>query len=118
MSLHLATLGQLRVFKDGQPTEAFRKYYELEQQIDAYPILNEDNYSDREYEATLVNIKDAAWRLKNDFDLRDGWETEVYSWLSDYECGEIENVDDRGGYPSEESLGRAFDALGYETVNA
>lgn len=108
----------VRVFKDGRITEAFRKYYGLIQQMDAYPVLDESDYSDREYEATLDNIKDAAWRLKNEVDLPEGWEGEVYFWLSEHECCEIENVDDQGGYPSEESLGRAFDALGYETVTA
>jgi hypothetical protein len=106
----------VRVFKDGRITEAFRKYYELEQQMDAYPVLDDSDYSDREYEATLDNIKDAAWRLKSEVDLPDGWEGEVYSWLSDHECNEIENVDDRGGYPSEEALRRAFEALGYDTA--
>ena len=72
------------------------------------------DYSDREFEATLENIKDAAWKLKNDFDLPEGWESEVYSWLSDNRCGEIENTDDQGGYPSEEALREAFDALGFE----
>jgi hypothetical protein len=108
----------VRVFKDGRITEAFRKYYELEQQTDAYPILDESDYSNREYEATLENITNAAWRLRNEVDLPDGWDGEVYSWLSDHECHQIENVDDQGGYPSEESLKRAFDALGYDTVNA
>ena len=68
---------------------------------------------EREYEATLENIEDAAWRLKNEFDLPEGWEGEVYSWLSDNESSEIENTDDQGGYPSEEALRRAFDSLGY-----
>jgi hypothetical protein len=62
----------------------------------------------------LENIKDAAWRLKNDFDLPAGWESEVYTWLSDNRCGEIESTDDQGGYPSEAALKEAFDALGFE----
>jgi len=106
----------LRVFRRGRITNAFRTYFDLEQQMDAYPVLDESDYSDREYEATLDNIKDAGWRLKNELDLRDGWEAEVYSWLSEHECGEIENVDDQGGYPSEDSLRRAFDALGFGTT--
>ena len=104
----------VRVFKNGEITTAFKTYYELAQQMEAYPILDESDYSDREYEATLENIEDAAWRLKNDFELPEGWESEVYSWLSDHRCGEIENVDDLGGYPSEQALKDAFDALGFE----
>ena len=71
---------------------------------------------EREYEATLENIEDAAWRLKNEFDLPEGWEGEVYSWLSDNESSEVENADDQGGYPHEDALRRAFESLGYSAV--
>jgi hypothetical protein len=103
----------VRVFKEGKITEAFKTYHELARQMDDYPILDESDYSDREYEATLDNIKDAAWRLKNDFELPEDWQYQVYSWLSDNRCGEIENIDDLGGYPSEAALKAAFDALGF-----
>lgn len=106
----------VRVFKDGKVTDAFQKYHELAERLDDYPILDESDYSDREYEATLENIEDAAWRLKNEFDLPDGWEGEVYSWLSDNESSEVENADDQGGYPHEDALRRAFESLGYAAV--
>ena len=105
----------LRVFKRGKITEAFRKYHELMEQVDDYAYLDETDYSNREYDATMSNIDDAAWRLKKEFALPDDWVGEVYSWLSDNESSEIENVDDQGGFPSEEALTRAFEALGYRT---
>jgi len=108
----------VRVFKDGEITKAFETYHALARQLDDYPILDESDYSDREYEATLENIEDAAWRLKNDFELPEEWQYQVYSWLSDNRCGEIENIDDQGGYPSEEALRAAFDALGFERTTA
>lgn len=104
----------VRVFKNGKITKAFESYHTLARQLDDYPILDESDYSDREYEATLENIEDAAWKLKHDFDLPEDWESQVYGWLSDNRCGEIENVDDLGGYPSEAALREAFDALGFE----
>jgi hypothetical protein len=103
----------VRVFKDGKVTEAFRTYHELAQRMDDYPILDESDYSERELEATIENIEDAAWRLKNEFDLPEGWESEVYSWLSDNDSSEVENRDDQGGYPSDEALRAAFEALGF-----
>lgn len=106
----------LRVYKRGRITKAFRCYFELEQKMEAYPILDESDYSNREYEATLKNIELAAWRLKKETDLPEGWECEVYSWLSDNECNEIESSDDQGGWPSEESLQRAFNALSFNTT--
>jgi hypothetical protein len=106
----------IRVFnQDGQITDAFEKYHELAERMDDYPILDETDYSNREYEATVSNIEDAAWRLKNDFQLPKDWPAEVYGWLSDHECREIENVDDRGGYPEEDALRRAFEALRYSS---
>ena len=107
----------IMVFRDGQITVAFRTYHELSLRLADYPVLNEENYSAKEYEATIENIADAAWRLKNRYDLPEGWESKVYSWLSEHDCSEIENTDDRGGYPSEEALLRAFDGLGYERTD-
>ena len=104
----------VRVFKDGEITKAFETYHELARQLDDYPVLDESNYSEREFEATLENIEDAAWKLKHEFDLPDDWECQVYGWLSDHRCGEIENTDDLGGYPSESALLEAFEALGFE----
>jgi len=105
----------IRVFDgDGNITEAFQAYFELQEQLEAYPVLDESDYSQREYEATLSNLTDAAWRLKNEFKLSEGWEPEVYSWLSDNDPSQLENVDDQGGWPDEDSLRAAFTALGYK----
>lgn len=104
----------IRVFRDGQITDAFKAYHDLMEQLDGYPVLDEEDYSRREYEATVENIADAAWRLKQEYDLPEGWEGEVYSWLSDHRQRAIENRDDQGGYPEQQDLRDAFDALGYK----
>ncbi len=104
----------LRVFRDGDITEAFRIYHELMEQRDTYPILDETDYSNREYEATVANIIDSAWKLKDEFDLPEGWEYQVYDWLSEHQCGAVENRDDNGGYPEEKDLKKAFVALKYQ----
>jgi hypothetical protein len=106
----------VRVIKNGQISDAFRVYHELAERMADYPILDEDDYSRCEYEATLENIADAAWRLKQDFQLPEDWETEVYDWLSQHRDRAIENRDDQGGYPDEEDLEAAFEALGYQRV--
>jgi hypothetical protein len=106
----------VRVFKNGDITEAFKAYHELAQRLADYPILDEANYSEREFEATLDNIKDAAWRVKHDFDLPGDWVSEVYSWFADNLWGEIENREDQGGCPSESALLEAFDALKFKQV--
>jgi len=41
----------IRVFKDGNITEAFKTYYECLEAMEDYPILDESDYSQRLYEA-------------------------------------------------------------------
>lgn len=108
----------LRVRRDGEITDAFRKYHQLAEAMDQYPILDEEDFSRREYEATLDNIGEAAWRLKRDFDLPDEWETDVYDWLSQNRDHAVECVGDDGAWPEEDDLRAAFDALGYPQVEA
>ena len=103
----------IRVYRRGRITKAFKSYHALAQRLADYPLLDEEDYSRREYEATLGNLPDAAWRLKREYELPEGWEEVVYRWLSDHDCSAIENRDDQGGYPSEDQLRAAFEALGY-----
>ena len=104
----------IRVYRHGRITKAFRTYLELSWKLVDCSVLDEDDYFHRYYEATIENIGDAAWRLKRDYNLPKGWEVKVYHWLSEHDVLEIEDQDDRGGYPSEEALRKAFDALGYK----
>ena len=106
----------IRVFRNGQITEAFRVYHELAERMDNYPVLDESDYSEREYEATVENITDAARSLRHDYDLPDDWESAVFSWFWDHNQRAVENRDDQGGYPSESDLKEAFEALGYPEV--
>lgn len=106
----------IRVFRGGEITGAFRVYHALRERLDNYPILDESDYSEKEYDATLVNITDAARRLRHEYILPDGWEGEVYSWLSEHNQRAVENRDDHGGYPGEDDLREAFEALGYTST--
>ena len=108
----------IRVFRRGRTTKAFRAYHKLAQRLAEYPVLDEADYSSREYKATLENLPDAAWRLKNEYDLPEGWPEAVYRWLSDHDSSAVESRDDQGGYPTEDQLRAAFDALGYEQTAA
>jgi hypothetical protein len=101
----------IRVNRDGEITEAFRAYHGLMERLEPYPVLVESDYGRREFEAALENIEDSAWRMKSRYELIDGWEAEVYDWLSAHRPGALENKDDRGAYPSEQELVNALDAL-------
>ncbi|HLN28587.1 MAG TPA: hypothetical protein VK395_12665 [Gemmataceae bacterium] len=107
----------IRVYRDDHITEAFQCWHELAEKKADYPVLDEEEYSRREYEATLENITDAAWRLKHEYDLPDGWEGEVFSWFWDHSQRAVENTDDQGGYPEQHELEEAFQALGYLRVD-
>ncbi len=107
----------IRVYRDGEITDAFRRWHELAERKGDYPVLDEEDYSRREYEATLENIADAAWQLKHEYDLPEGWQPDVFSWLWDHLQRAVENRDDQGGYPSEDELRAAFEGLGYGRVN-
>ena len=59
----------IRVYRNGEITDAFKAYHELSEQLADYPILDEEDYSERELEATLENINDAAWRVKDEYNV-------------------------------------------------
>jgi hypothetical protein len=104
----------IRVYRGGEITDAFRAYHAIAERLADYPILDEEDYGRREHEATLENIADAAWRAKDEYDLPEGWEYEVFSWFDEHRQRAVENRDDQGGYPEESDLRDAFEAMGYE----
>ena len=97
----------IRVYRRGRITTAFREWHAIQSRLNDYPLLDEEDYSSREREATLQNIIHAAWRLAREFSLPNGWENEVHAWLSENDCCEIDNTDDLGGSPSEDAIRRA-----------
>jgi predicted DCC family thiol-disulfide oxidoreductase YuxK len=106
----------IRVYRqDGTITKAFAKWCELREQLDNYPILDEEDYSQRESDATFENIQqEAGWLCrKRGLALPENFADAVYGWLSENDDSELENRDDQGAYPSEESILAAFKALGW-----
>jgi len=101
----------MRVYRDDAITDAFHVYHGLMERLEAYPVLDDSDYGRREYRAALENIEDVAWRLESTYDLHDGWDAEVYEWLSVCRPGAVENKDDRGADPSERELLDAFNGL-------
>jgi hypothetical protein len=101
----------VRVFKaDGTITPAFEEFCRIKEELEAYPILNESDYSEREYEATLENYREELWRLQGE--LPEGWEAKVYTWFSDNGHDEfIEDRDDRGGWAPRQKIIEALEAL-------
>jgi hypothetical protein len=101
----------------GKLTKAFLKVCELYQRKDDYPVLDEEDYSERETEATWANVKDQTRYVSKEFEIDVSEEElsgDVQTWLSENKPEELENSDDQGGYPSNEAVREALIALGYK----
>jgi hypothetical protein len=95
----------LRVFDaNDQITPAFQKWVELNERMEDYPVLDDDDLNRREHEDAIESIQ---WLCPSDSicGLPDDWEEEVSSWMWDHNIGD--------GYISEEDVRRAFEEFGW-----
>jgi hypothetical protein len=102
----------VRVYRDdGSITPAFEEFCRLKEALDDYPILDDEDYTAREHEATLENYCNEMWRQRKE--LPEGWEAEVYGWFCDHGLDRfIENRDDQGGWAPREQIIEALRDLG------
>lgn len=104
----------IRVYYDnGNITPAFQAWHGIQEQLESYPVLDEDDYSEREYEATCKNVEEAVRMVANKFDLEEVDASKVHEWLADNDCSSLESTDEQGGYPDDEAIETALTALGY-----
>lgn len=96
----------------GNPTEVFRFIASIFDALEDYPVLDECDYSEREYNATIENIEEIGKSFVSD-DAPESWVGDVYGWLSDNNCNALESSDDQGGYPSDDDMKECLGALGY-----
>ena len=96
---------------DGAVTDAFREFCRVQEALDGYPILDDQDYSDREYAATLESYRNEMWQQNGE--LPEGWAGEVYEWFEKHSNQEyVESRDDRGGYAPREAITEALTDLG------
>ena len=108
---HLDGLSVRVLGPDGNVTDAFREFCGIQEALNGYPILDEQDYSDREYAATLENYAREMWGQKGE--LPEGWAGEVYDWFEKHSNQEyVESRDDRGGYAPREAITEALTDLG------
>lgn len=112
----------VRVYRKNKITKAFKVLAEMLARLANYPLLDEGDYSDRETEATVKNVEEVISSLANSDNVQVIKSIEdaagyVSGWLWDngFE-NELENRDDTGGYPSDEAVSTALEALGYIRV--
>lgn len=104
------------VDENGNITDAARKICELKMAMEEYPVLDESDYSEREYNETINNISNNAYRFvsqeildNDDID----WVGDLFTWFWDNDQSEVESYDDHGGYPSDKGYKKALKKLGY-----
>jgi hypothetical protein len=96
---------------DGTISDAFRELCRIQTALEDYPVLDEDDYSERELEATLANYTSEIGHYRSD--LPEGWEFEVYRHFSDTnQYRYVENRDDQGGWAPREVLVKALIEMG------
>jgi hypothetical protein len=102
----------LRVYRtDGTITAVFREFCRLQQRLEASPLLDEQDYGRRVYEATLANYRGEMGRLTDE--LSQGWEAQVFAWFGDHGPDRyITNPDDQGGHAPREAILAALNDLG------
>jgi hypothetical protein len=66
--------------KNGKVSKAFMTCLSIQEQLDNYPVLDEDDYSNREYDATIESIHD---NLPGDMidNLPDNFAESIFNWL-------------------------------------
>jgi hypothetical protein len=103
----------IRVYNaSGTITKAFRAYFDLMSKLADYPVLDEEDYSRRETEATIENIRACGRRMLAD-NAPEDWASQCYNWFLDNNQCAVESRDDQGGYPSDEEMKDCLSALGW-----
>jgi len=90
------------------------KVCELMRSLENYPVLDEENYSSKEYEATLNNIENACYSYDKDSWPED-YAKKLFSWFWDNKQSAVENNDGQGGYPDDKEIKEAIESLGWRT---
>ena len=108
---HLHGFSVRVVGPDGAATDACREFCRVQEALDGYPVLDEQDYDDREYAATLENYAREMWGQKDE--LPEGWAGEVYDWFEGRGHQEyVESRDDRGGWAPRAAITEALTGLG------
>ena len=96
--------------ESGGPTRIFRVITAWFNALSDYPVADESDYSEREYEALLDNIDMMGQPMVGDSP-PENWASQCCVWFWDNDPGAVENNDDQGGCPSEEQMKTCLEAL-------
>ncbi len=94
----------------GAPTRMMRVVKDWFDHLADYPVADDSDYSEKEYEATLKNIEDVGSRFVKSRAPKN-WPSKVFKWFWDNDESAVENRNGDGGYPSDEQMKAALRAL-------
>jgi hypothetical protein len=105
------TAAIIRVYRRNEHgvTRAFQTWCDLQARLEDDPILDEIDYSNRQYESAIESIRARGGRLVGGH-APESWPNRVYAWLSDHNGRELEDRDDRGACPSRDAIAQALKA--------
>jgi hypothetical protein len=101
----------IRVYtRHDKVSAAFKAWCDIGAALENYCVLDEDDYSDREYKASIENIMSEGHIERDEAQA-------VYSWLGN-NGHNLESHDDQGAYPKEEEIEEALMSIRGEDMAA
>lgn len=101
------------VDEDGNPSRVARVIKGFFDAIEEYPILDEEDFSQMEYDDTLENIENHYLRTKFHDDVPEDWASQMFSWFWDNDQSAVEPCDGGGGYPDNKQFEVCARELGF-----
>lgn len=100
--------------KNGNPTEAVKVWHELLLRLQDYPVLDEMEYSNRQYDAQHESIKEHLHYATSEYDgeLPEDLDHQVWEWLWENDQRALDDPDG-DGWVYESAVKEAVVALGY-----
>jgi hypothetical protein len=81
----------------------------IQEDMSNYPVLDDEDYSDREYQATMENILSSLRMLG--FGADESLGKNIYNWLRDNDDYSLENSDDTGAWVPDNVIMEAIEGI-------
>lgn len=107
----------VRVYENGEPTNAYNYLYDIIAALSDYPVLDDEDVSRREFEATIDSIESNGSGVIADVVPSD-WSKQVFDWLWDNNQEALEPDTDGSVWVPEEAIKEAVEALGFADPDA
>lgn len=106
------------IIVDPNDVKATKEADEIAAALADYPVLSDEDFSRREYEATISNIQQVLGSVTREHDIEfeenqlEALPEQLFGWFWSNNQSAVESRDDQGGYPSDEEMVEALQGLG------